>query len=355
GIFVAVLYTILSGFNIPAFRALVAYVVLTSRNFTPYRFRGWDAWRAALGLVLLTEPHAVMFPGFYLSFAASGILIGVNQRVKVHFVKQMLLTQLACLVGLLPLTLYFFGYASLNGFLANLLAIPWVSFVVLPLGLFATLLSIWCPHNGLIYLVHVALNVLLQYLNWVDGWSFINLQHLSITSAWSVVFLLGGLCLLVWIPLPAFLPALVVGGLAVIFPVVEPISMNDARIDVLDVGQGLAVVVRTAGHTLIYDTGMRYAAGHDMGRWVLVPYLHQLGIKRIDTVVISHPDLDHRGGLESLREAYPVGRILVDQPHQYTVQTEGCHGVPPWSWDGVQFQFFPILNDATSSKNNRSC
>ena len=123
--------------------------------------------------------------------------------------------------------------------------------------------------------------------------------------------------------------------------------------DFLDVGQGLAIVIRTAHHVIVYDTGMKFYRSSDMGKLAIIPYLNTLGIKQLDKVIISHPDLDHRGGLQSLEETYTIQELLVDDPTFYK-RGLSCHHYPAWSWDGISFRFFPIT-ERLHSKNNNSC
>ena len=124
GFFAALLYALLAGFEPPSQRSLFACFFLFLRTFLSQRFTVWQAWRYGLLLVLLYEPHAVILPGFYLSFIAVAILILINQRIAGGKIKKALCIQLACLFGLMPLSLYWFSYGAVNGLFANLLAIP---------------------------------------------------------------------------------------------------------------------------------------------------------------------------------------------------------------------------------------
>ncbi|WP_332247946.1 MBL fold metallo-hydrolase [Legionella tunisiensis] len=144
--------------------------------------------------------------------------------------------------------------------------------------------------------------------------------------------------LLLLLPIKAIFPAALVLGLAGLFPAYPRVKEGDARVDVLDVGQGLAVVVNTARHTLIYDTGVKFYKGGDMGKLAIIPYLNTLGVTKLDKVIISHPDLDHRGGLLSLQANYSIGELLVDKVSFYRQGTT-CQHYPAWQWDGVSFRF----------------
>jgi competence protein ComEC len=140
-----------------------------------------------------------------------------------------------------------------------------------------------------------------------------------------------------------------------IFWPAETIPLGEARIDVLDVGQGQAIVVRTAGHLLIYDPGPQYGPDSDAGQRVVVPYLRWLGARRIDRLVVTHADSDHAGGLASVQAALPVGDVLSSSPD---AGGEPCLAGQQWQWDGVEFAMLhPLAEDyaSTRSGNNLSC
>ncbi len=348
GLLFGFLYALLAGFGVPAERATLAFGVLSLRYFVPFYFTPGQAWRMALWFVLFFEPHAVLQPGFYLSFIAVAILISTHQRFQCGKFKKMLLLQGACLFGLMPLTLYWFNYGSLNGFFANLIAIPWVSFVLIPLGL----VSVFCSLPSVLFLLHHAIHILLVYLAWIDTFSWVNMTYVFSDAVSPMVMMLV-MAIAVLIPVRALFGILVLLFVSACMPTRLFLRSHEAEIDVLDVGQGLAIIVRTAHHTLIYDTGMKFYHGSDIGQLVLVPYLKHVGVTYLDKVVISHPDLDHRGGLLTLSQSFKTGILLVDDPEYYK-SAQNCHDFPAWVWDGVMFQFLPIQMPL-QSKNNHSC
>ena len=346
------IYALLAGFGVPAQRALWVCFFMLLHRFCSQRVGVWQAWRYALFAVLVFEPHSVMLPGFYLSFIAVAILILINQRFSLSGIRKTLLMQLACLVGLMPLTLFFFSYGAVDGMLANTLAIPWVSFVIVPMGLFTTLFGQWLVLPWQVSALTGSIEYLLRYLHWVDALSVVNL-NVSYTEFLSPLAWMVSIGTFVLLPMARLTPVLLIIAVSALFPSYEHIKLGTVRVDVLDVGQGLAVAVNTAEHTLIYDTGIQFYQGGDMGERVVVPYLKSMGIKKVDTVVISHPDLDHRGGLASLEKAYPIHELIVDKPAFYK-RGFSCHQYPDWEWDGVSFHFFAIKT-ALKSKNNSSC
>jgi competence protein ComEC len=348
----ALIYSVLAGFGVPAQRALIVCFFMLLRYMGGSPFTIWQAWRYALFSVLLFEPHSVMMPGFYLSFIAVGILISASQLITQRGILKVLGLQLSCLIGLMPLTLFLFSYGSANGFFANLLAIPWVGFLIIPLGLLTVFLGSCMSMVWVSGMLNQAISGLLFYLNWIDRFSGVNIT-LSFASLWLPLMAMLSLGLCFIFPMRRFGMIALMLMLSSMFPRHERTGWGEARVDVLDVAQGLSVVVQTAQHVLVYDTGVKFYRGGDMGELALIPYLKRLGVKALDTVVISHPDLDHRGGLLSLEKAYTIHQLLVDDPTFYH-RGESCHNYPSWTWDGVSFRFFPMPL-TTPKKNNHSC
>lgn len=350
--FIAAFYSLLAGFQASTQRALIMCFFMLLSNFINHKIRIWQSLRYALLVVLILEPHSVLMPGFYLSFLAVAILVCVNQKSLLTGLKKTLLLQMACLVGLMPLTLFWFSYGAINGFVANLLAIAWVSFVMVPLSLVTILLAQWGIFSFNTVLLSKSIHLLWTYLVWVDSFSWMNLQY-SVTSILSPLAFMTGLFVLILMPIARLMPAVFVLFIAASFPVYETIKPGTAQMDVLDVGQGLAIVIRTANHILVYDTGVQLYQGSDMGQRVIIPYLETLNIKRLNKVVISHPDLDHRGGLASVEKKYPIDELIVDNPLFYK-RGQSCHDYPDWTWDGILFHFF-ANPQAFQTKNNSSC
>ncbi len=348
----AFIYSVLAGFGVPAERAFIVCFFMLFRHIGTLSFSVWQAFRYALLAVLLFEPHSALMPGFYLSFLAVGILILMNQLIIKTGVQKTLLMQLACLLGLMPLTLLLFSYGSLNGFFANLVAIPWVGFVIIPIGLLSVFLGPILSIHVLSFVLDKAVSILFVVLNWVDRFAYFNLDY-SVNQLGSVILFMLAFAVALILPFKRFLPVILVFMGCGLFPKLEKIHWGEAHIDVLDVAQGLSVVIQTAHHTLVYDTGVQFYHGGDMGQLALVPYLKTLKVKDLDMVMISHPDLDHRGGLKSLEKSYVIRELVVDDPIFYH-RGESCHQYPTWQWDGVAFEFLPMPL-TSRKKNNHSC
>lgn len=345
-------YTLLSGFGAPGVRALVSCVCLSVQFLGNRRIVAWQAWRHGLLAVLLLEPHSVLMPGFYLSFLAVAVLMLAAALLPEQGMRKWLGLQFACLMGLMPASMYWFSIATWSGMAANLIAIPMVGMAVLPLSFLTVLVM---PFPGFSWVAAVSdtvIQLLLWFLHLVDRLSFLNVEQgfsgwfepLCLTLAPAVGILLRDKALCI--------PVLLL-GIACFFPPLEQLHPQEARVDILDAGQGLAVVVRTAHHVLVYDTGAKFWTGGDMGRFVIIPFLRSMGVRKVDTVVVSHTDLDHRGGLESLESVFPPTKFISDNPAFYK-KGKSCHTAHPWTWEGVHFAFVRG-NGVFQDKNNRSC
>lgn len=347
-------YAALAGFGVPAQRTLYMLLVavaamLSGRLLAPSRILA-----LALLVVLVADPWAVLAAGFWLSFGAVGALLYIGSasvgqaagwRARL---RDWGLVQWAATLASLPVLLLVFQQLPLVSPLANLLAVPLISFVVTPLALLAALLP-WWP---LLALAHTVLDGLMNFLFWCTA---MPVWQAPAPPLWAV--LAAGLGIAVCL-LPRGVPGRLLGvGLLIpaIFWPPEAIPPGEARIDVLDVGQGQAVVVRTAGHLLVYDPGPVYGADTDAGQRVVVPYLRRLGARRIDRLVVSHADSDHAGGLASLQAALPVDALLSSLPDG---GGERCAAGQSWRWDGVEFAVLHPLADsyaAAPDSNHLSC
>lgn len=346
----AILYVWLSGFAPPAERALLAVLFVLSRFWVGRTLSMLLAWRYAIIVVLLIEPHAVIMPGFYLSFLAAYILIVSRWMVKRSRVINIFLVQSMCLIGLTPLTLYFFGFGGLNGLVTNLFAIPWVGYGILPLGIITVCLPAHVSYY-FAWLLQKAISGLLIVLTYFSQYP-ITLPLGEVNLNWLLAaYLLMALSVLWrWFAAQSLIAVLLV---ILCFPFdTTTIGKGDVRIDVLDVGQGLAVGVHTKTHHLLFDTGGAWFGG-DMGRLVVLPYLQAEGVRILDKVIISHSDLDHRGGFESIRQRLPIGQVLSNGLGRYASE-ENCRNVPAWEWDGVHFRFLNP-NVVFTDSNNGSC
>jgi competence protein ComEC len=352
-------YAALAGFSIPTLRALIMVSVvmlalLSSRPVSPSR-----TLSLALLLVLILDPLAVLAAGFWLSFGAVAIIFyGLTGQVaRQSRWRQAVRVQGWISVGLLPLLILFFQQASLVAPLANLVAVPVVGLLVVPLALLGTFLLGPLPAAGSV-LLELASGILAMVYQGLMTLGAAPFTQLSLAAASPAAVIMAG-CGVALLLLPRSAPGRWLGTILVL-----PLLLADpprppagqAWLTLLDVGQGLSAVVQTRHYTLVFDTGPRFGANFDSGRAVVVPFLRQAGVNRVDTLVISHGDSDHVGGAESLLAAYPVQRILSSVPAILPGQSvEGCQRGQNWVRDGIQFRMLHPDEKAARLRNDASC
>lgn len=354
----ATVYALLAGFSIPTQRALVMLSVVAVAVLGCRRFSLADGLLFALSAVLLLDPFAVLAPGFWLSFLAVAVIgwgMGFREPQAGLWVRY---GRVQCLIalGLLPVLLYWFQEYPLLGALANILAIPWVSLLVVPLILTGMLaLSLWPAAAELLLLAAGrALDLLWLWLQLLVNSEFSVLVRPQPT----MVILTAGICGAALLLLPRALPGRWIGLfwlLPLIWPAASRINQGDYRLTVLDVGQGLAAVVETRNHVLVYDTGARFSERFDAGSAAVIPYLRFRGHASIDTLIISHGDNDHRGGAAAVLDAFVVDSLLSSTPHELPAGARACRRGQRWQWGGVRFEILHPATVAATGDNDHSC
>jgi competence protein ComEC len=348
-------YALLAGFAVPAQRTLYMLTVVALALWSGRNLGASRTLLLALLVVLLLDPWAVLSAGCWLSFGAVGLLFFVGTarvgeaRGWRATLAQWGVTQWAVTIGSLPLLLLLFQQFSLVSPLANALAIPFVSFVITPLALLFAIVP-WPP---LLHLDHWLMLQMMLVLEWLAGWP---VWQQAAPPLWAS--LVAGLGVL-WLLLPRGFPARWIGLClllpALFWPPSRPVA-GAAWVEVLDVGQGLAVLVRTAQHALLYDTGPLYSAESDAGQRIVVPYLRATGVERLDVLVVTHRDSDHSGGVVAIQDAVPITRTLTSMSE---LAGERCAAGQGWEWDGVRFTMLHPLPADYESKalktNNLSC
>jgi competence protein ComEC len=352
----ALTYSALAGFAVSTQRALIMLAVVLAALFWARTPRPVSGIALALAGVLLADPQAVLSYGFWLSFGAvAALLYGLGNRLTARAPwTRWGRAQWVVAVGLLPLLLLSFGRASLIAPLVNLLAVPLFSLVLLPLVLLSVLIELVAGVGTPLAWVASLLDWLLQGLGAVAAWEW-SATSLSGRPPWVWVLAFAGTLLLLS---PRGLPGRW-AGVVLVLPLllVRPPAPahGEAWLRLLDVGQGLSAVVRTAGHTLVYDTGPGFSSGFNTGSAVVLPYLREVGVDRVDTVVLSHGDRDHTGGLQGLVSGIEVARILAGEPQEAPgPRVAPCRAGQRWAWDGVEFA---VLHPggAGLSGNDSSC
>ena len=352
----AMLYAAMSGFAVPAQRALIMLSVVMFSIFRSHKVQGSKVLGLALFTVLLFDPVAVLSPGFWLSFAAVAI-IGLSAAGRLKFDQSWQLwgrLQWRISLALIPLLIFLFQQASIISPLTNLVAIPVVSFIVVPLVLIATSVVSFLP--GLAEAIFTIADSVLSLLWWFLSY----LANVPLSHIFGIKPSLLSLCLacigFVLLLTPRGWPLKYMGIfllLPLIFPVTKPLKYGEVEFTLLDVGQGLAAVVQTQSHLLLFDAGPRFSPSFDTGAAVVIPFLRQKSIKKVDMFIVSHQDNDHRGGVNSVKDEIQVEKLISSFDMK---NAEHCRAGQQWNWDGVDFE---ILNPDESvsyrKRNNASC
>ena len=365
----ALLYVLLAGFGVPAQRTLYMLAVVALALWMGRLTSVSHILCLALGLVVLLDPWAVLWPGFWLSFGAVAVILyaglgrlGGEQPGWRGALWLAARTQYAVTLGLVPLTLLLFSQVSLVGPLANALAIPVVSFVVTPLALLGSLLPAPLA-QPVLWAAHFAVEALAAVLGWLAALP-LAVHSAAVPPPWLFVLALAGTA---WMLAPRGWPHRWAGAAAwlPLFTLL-PTHPEPGRfiVTAFDVGQGMALLVETERHRLLYDTGPQYAPGQDGGTRVILPYLRARGIGRLDGLVVTHSDSDHVGGAVNLLQAVRVDWVASSLGPGHPVVRVArlhrrCEAGQRWEWDGVLFEMVQpdgaSYEDPDLKPNARSC
>ncbi len=341
GVALAAAYALFSGWGVPSQRTVVMLAVVVGLRLWVRRWPWPVVWLLAMAAVLALDPWALLQPGFWLSFVAVGILFATDPgrrapapgsvlaraaRALVSLVRE----QGVVTVALAPLTLLLFGQFSLVGLVANLVAIPLVTLGVTPLAMLGLA---WPP---LWDAAAWAVQGLSLGLQWLAQWPWAALFRPAAPWPLAVAAVLGGVLLVLRLPWTARLAGLTLVWPALLYAPPRP-APGEFELIALDVGQGSAALLRTARHSLLYDTGPRYGAhpdATDAGERVVLPLLRAWG-ETLDAVVVSHRDSDHAGGAAAAQAAHPQARWLSSYDPD---PARRCVAGQRWHWDGVEFE-----------------
>ena len=354
----AVFYAGLAGFSVPTQRSVIMLTVVMLAISFQRNTRPFNTLAVALLLVMIIDPLAALSAGFWLSFLAVSLIIyTVSARLgSFGYVLEVIKINWATSVGLSPLLLFFFQQVSLISPLANFIAVPVISVFVVPLALIAVLLMFTVPFIA--HWLFIAVDGVLQALWWLLSvlaeLPLASINHAQ-PSPWALLFAVPGILLML---APSGMPARwlsVVMFLPLIFTAPKLPALGAIKMTVLDVGQGLSVVVQTAHHSLVYDTGAKFSAESDMGQSAILPFLRQQGTEHLDTLIVSHGDNDHIGGANSLLRGMTTQQVLTSATEQLSAYApQACVAGQAWIWDEVSFT---VLSPQQSfvSDNDNSC
>lgn len=340
GVALAAAYALFSGWGVPAQRTVIMLAVVVGLRLGVRHWPWPVVWLLAMSAVLLLDPWALMQPGFWLSFVAVGILFATDpgrtqqappggplHRRAGRALMNLLREQGVVTLALAPLTLLLFGQFSVVGLLANLAAIPVVTLLITPLAMLGVALPpLWDVAAWVV-------QAMASWLQWMGQAAWASVFRPAAPWPLALAAVVGGALLVLCLPWVVRSAGLLLLAPVLLYAPPRPAS-GQFELIALDVGQGSAVLVRTAGHSLLFDAGPRFGPDSDAGERVVLPLLRALG-ERLDAVVVSHRDSDHAGGAEAVRAAHPQARWLssfsADAP-------ERCVAGQRWSWDGVGFE-----------------
>lgn len=356
GLLCATAYAALAGFGLPATRTLLMIAVVAGARLARRALSPAQGLALAAMAMLIVDPLAVLSAGFWLSFVGVAFLMLCLSGSPRTWWRELAGAQGAMSLGLLPLSVWFFGQSSLIGPLANLVAVPFVSFLVVPLTLFASALLLPLPAiaSPLLHLAHGAMQAqwwLLQRFAALPGAQW----WLPEPAWWAFALALLGA---VWMLLPRGVPLRWTGALLflpLLVPRLDTPRAGEFDATVVDVGQGLAVIVQTERHALVFDAGARYPSGFDLGEAAVVPSAHALGIDRADRLIVSHGDNDHAGGAAAVIAALQPGQVESGEPQRVGAGATLCRAGEEWAWDAVQFRMLGPLDPQAPKDNDRSC
>lgn len=375
GVAMALLYVLLAGFGVPAQRTLYMLAVVAAAVWFGRMTNVSHVLCAALGVVILLDPWAVLWPGFWLSFGAVAIILYASSgRTQIlhdrlsffpewsSSLKAATRTQYVVTIGLVPLTMLLFGQVSVIGPVANAIAIPLISFLVTPMALIGSVLPApliaWVLSGA-----HTLVEWLALILHWLSK-SPIAVWSAPIPAWWMFLAALIGT---LWLLAPTGWPVRWL-GIAGLLPLLlnspsHP-KEGDMWVTAFDVGQGMALLIETENRRLLYDTGPAYSTESDGGNRVILPYLRARGIGKLDVMVVSHSDNDHSGGALSILDEIEVASVYSSLPQDHPIVEESadhqrCETGQSWNWDGIQFDMLhPHAESYESMKwkpNARSC
>ena len=354
----AIGYATLAGLGLPTRRALVMIAALLVANLARRARAPVQGLALAVIALLAWDPLCVLSAGFWLSFVGVAWLMfclgGALDRRR--WWRELVTAQGVASLGLLPLGIWFFGQSSLIGPLANLIAVPWICFLVLPFTVAASLILLVAPTIGvpLLQFAGWAMQTLWWLLEKIAGWPGA-LWYFPEPSLWALILAMLGAF---WLLLPRGMPARALGLLLLLpllWPARTPLADGEFETLMLDVGQGLAFVVRTREHALVYDAGARFPSGFDLGDAAVVPALHALGIGHLDRMIISHGDNDHAGGAAAVLAAYPSLPVESGEPDRLKIPVTPCLAGEAWNWNGVSFRIVHPSLPLSTRNNDRCC
>lgn len=364
-------YAAVSGFAVPAQRAFLMALLAAAAVLGRRKLQMGPLIAIPCLALLITNPVAIHAPGFKLSFAAVAVLLwslqGHIQQLppgSISFVtktvgnlRRLGVLQIALLTGLFPLTTLMFGRFSLIAPLMNILILPLFNFLTVPFCLIGMVLQgpLQAVGDQLLHVAYYSIRFVLSLVAIAVELPGVRAEVVPLHGLMVLVALLP----VVHVVFPRGWPGRKLAWVAVLAillhrpPAPPPGCLH---YHVLDVGQGLAIVLRTSGRTVLFDTGPSFRSGSSTADLVIIPFLKSRGIDKLDTLVVSHADQDHAGGVQSIASEFDIGTVFVGEAiPDLGLHQVSCNSATSWTTDGVRFRFLHPPADAAWEGNNSSC
>ncbi|MGS0683130.1 DNA internalization-related competence protein ComEC/Rec2 [Shewanella sp. 125m-7] len=390
----AVAYSYLAGFSVSTQRALIMLLAYICFSVLSRHSSSWERLLYALFVILLIDPLSPLSASFWLSFCALAIILltvtryfTANNRVAVadtvtetankiappekslsHLfwpkLKSVLLAfwalQWRLTLGLGVLQAIFFSGTSLVSLLVNLVLVPWFSLVVIPIGLLSLLVFLFATGfgfsaTGIFSLAALVMAPVVSLLGYASEYNYVWV-HLSDGLVAALIMASIGIYLMVNIKQKSWCLVLSVMLLPLVLKllfIIEGMGEDKRwQVHLLDVGQGLSVVIERNSRAVIYDTGARYGTNFSYAQRVLQPFLKSKGISDVDYLIVSHGDNDHAGGVNVILDNYPDAKLVSDQSFNQARARLNCRP-KIWGWQGLKLELLAPLTPKAG--NNGSC
>lgn len=355
----AFFYAALAGFSLPTQRALIMIAVFLFSLFSAKRMLTLNVVCIAIVLILIMDPLALIAADFWLSFTAVVLILYITRyRInKRNLLQRWLYLQCLLSLALFPMLIFWFKQIPFYSVLANIIAIPVIGFIIVPLILLAMIFIFSFPSlSAFLYLLTDKINdVLWSYLNFLSKLDYAVVPVIASNPGMLLLAMVGTVILLMprglpgrWLGLFCFLPLM--------FPLLSNLKPGEFKLSLLDVGQGLSAVIKTKEHVLVYDTGARFSERFNIGDVVLTPFLRSEGVHQLSMLMVSHGDNDHIGGADALLKNFKIDRVLSSVPEKFSfTPTSICYAGQTWVWDAVKFEVLHPLLGSSFTGNNASC
>jgi len=364
-------YVSVSGFALPARRAFLMALLAAAAVLFRRKINVSTLLSVPCLVLFFADPVSIHAPGFKLSFAAVAILLWMMQQhvrrpasngsfaasTVAGNLRRLASLQVALLAGLLPLTVLIFGRFSPLAPLMNLLVLPIFNFITVPFCLIGMLLDgpLQFPGDQLLHIAHASIRLVLAMVSFASDLHGMRFDIYPLHGIQVVLLLLPA----VHVILPPGWPGRQIALLAIVAVILQrPATTPYGCLDyhVLDVGQGLATVLRAGNYTVLFDTGPSFRSGSSTAKLVIVPFLKSQGIERLDALIVSHADQDHAGGVQALAGHFAIGRTLVGEfVKGFALPQVQCNDATSWTVNGIRFRFLHPWGDAAWEGNNASC